>query len=264
MLVNALGNSYLKYFKYRFCFFTVFFTIFIVELWEQIVGEEFKLPPPNCSGASLKLSRFIYLSSAMSQSLRNHIEAISPLTDEEFAYILSHYKVRHLKKHAYLLQEDDYAHYEYYVVKGCLKSFIIDPKTGKEFIYEFCIEDWWATDREAFYQSSKSTINISCLEDCELLGITLADREKLGQELWKYEHFMRVKISLGYISLKKRIQMMIMGSAKERYEQFTRQYPHFINRIPKTYIASYLGVSRETLSRLYHSSGKSSAKNPSL
>lgn len=187
----------------------------------------------------------------MSQLLRDHIEAISPLTDEEFEYILSHYKSKKLKKHAYLIQEDDYVKYEYFVVKGCLKSFTIDNATGKEFIYQFCVEDWWVTDREAFFNGTKATMNISCLEDCELLGITMADRQKLGEELQKYEHFMQIKVNYGYISLQKRIQMMIMGSAKERYEQFIRQYPHFVNRIPKTLIASYLGVSRETLSRLY-------------
>lgn len=187
----------------------------------------------------------------MSKLLRAHIEAICPLTDEEFAFILSHYKPKKLKKHAYLIQEDEYVRYEYFVEKGCLKSFVIDAETGKEFIYQFCIEDWWVTDREAFFKGAKSTINISCLEDCELLGITMEDRQKLGEQLWKYEHFMQIKINYGYISLQKRIQMMIKGDAKERYEQFIRQYPHFIDRIPKTFIASYLGVSRETLSRLY-------------
>jgi CRP-like cAMP-binding protein len=187
----------------------------------------------------------------MYQFLRDHLEAVSPLTDEEFEFISSHFKPRKLKKHAYLVQEGDYVGYEYFVVKGCLKAFIINGETGKEFIYQFGIEDWWMTDREAFFQNTKATINISCLEDCELLSITLADREKLGKECWKYEHFLQVKANLGYTSLQKRLQIMIMGSARDRYEQFVRQYPHLLTRIPKTYIASYLGVSRETLSRLY-------------
>lgn len=189
----------------------------------------------------------------MSQLLRKHIEAVSPLTDEEFEYILSHFKPKKLKKHTYLIQQDNYVKYEYFVVKGCLRAFIGDTNNGNEFIYQFGIEDWWMTDRDAFFNGTQATINVSCLEDCELLGITLADREKLGKELWKYEHFLQVKANLGYTSLLKRLQIMIRGNAKERYEQFVRQYPHLLNRIPKTYIASYLGVSRETLSRLYNS-----------
>jgi CRP-like cAMP-binding protein len=81
----------------------------------------------------------------------------------------------------------------------------------------------------------------------------LENREKLVTEMRKYEHFVAVKANLGYISLQKRLQLMIMGSVKERYENFIQHYPHLINRIPKSFIASYLGVSRETLSRLYRS-----------
>lgn len=187
----------------------------------------------------------------MSALLRKQIEAIVPLTDSEFEYILSHFKPKKLKKHALLIQEEQQVIYDYFVVEGCLKAFVTDQETGKEFIYQFAVEDWWITDREAFFKETKATINVDCLEDSYLLGMTLANRLKLGAEMWKFEHFLQVKANLGYISLQKRLQMMIIGNAKERYEQFIRQYPHLINRIPKAYIASYLGVSRETLSRLY-------------
>ncbi|KFF02824.1 Crp/Fnr family transcriptional regulator [Chryseobacterium luteum] len=187
----------------------------------------------------------------MSQLLRTNIEAVCPLSDEEFAHILSHFKSRKLKKHAFLVQEGEYLRQEYFVLKGCLKAYIADPETGNEFIYQFGAEDWWMTDREAFFKETKATINIDCLEDCEVLGITLEDRNKLGETTWKYEHFLQVKANLGYISLQKRLQLMIMGSAKDRYEHFIRQYPELFTQISKTHIASYLGVTRETLSRLY-------------
>lgn len=83
------------------------------------------------------------------------------------------------------------------------------------------------------------------------MGITLENREKLGAEMWKYEHSLSVKANWGYISLKKRLQIMIMVSAKNKFENFIQQYTHLYNRIPKANIASYLGVSRETLTRLY-------------
>ena len=91
---------------------------------------------------------------------------------------------------------------------------------------------------------------MDCLEDCELIGITLENRTKLAAEMHKYEHFLAVKSAFGYTALQKRLQMMIMVSAQERYENFLHQYPHLLQRIPKSLIASYLGVSRETLSRL--------------
>lgn len=148
------------------------------------------------------------------------------------------------------MQEGNAVTSEYYILKGCLKAYMTDARTGKEFIYQFGVEDWWITDREAFLKQEKATINIDCLEDSEVLGITLENREKLAREMHAYEHFLAVKANWGYVSLQKRIQVMIMGNAKERYDNFSRQYPHLINRIPKSLIASYLGVSRETLSRL--------------
>lgn len=189
----------------------------------------------------------------MAHLLRDHIEAISPLSDEEFDYILSHFIVKKIRKHAYLIQEGDYVRHEYFVLKGCLKAFVTDSKTDKDFIFQFAAEDWWITDREAFFTRAKASISVDCLEDCEVLGITLENREKLAAEMRKYEHFLAVKSNWGYISLQKRLQLMIMGSAKDRYDKFILQYPHLIDRIPKSSIASYLGVSRETLSRLNRS-----------
>ena len=189
----------------------------------------------------------------MSHPLKDHIEVISPLSEEEFENILSHFVFKKLKKHTRLIQEGELARYEYFVLKGCLKASVTDSKTGKEFIYQFAVEDWWITDREAFFNQSQAGTNVECLEDCEVLCITLENREKLVSASRKYEHFCAVKANLGYTSLQKRLQLMIMGSAKERYEKFIEQYPHLINRIPKSYIASYLGISRETLSRLYRS-----------
>ena len=187
----------------------------------------------------------------MAHLFRNHIEAVNPLTDEEFAYILSHFVVKKTKKHSYLIQEGDPVRYDFFVMKGCLKAYLIDGSSGKEFIYYFAAEDWWITDREAFFDQKPATITIDCLEDCELLGITLENREKLCSESRKFEHFLLVKSTRGYISLQKRLQMMIMGTARDRFEHFVRNYPDLYKRIPKAFIASYLGVSRETLSRLY-------------
>ncbi|MHA4811201.1 Crp/Fnr family transcriptional regulator [Flavitalea flava] len=189
----------------------------------------------------------------MVHPLRAHIETVSPLSDEEFDYILSHFVLKKTKEHSFLIQEGEYVRFIYFVLKGCLKAYLTDEKTGKEFIYQFGVEDWWITDREAFAKQSNATVNIECLEECEVLAITLENREKLCAEMRKYEHYMAVKAGWGYISLEKRLQVMIMGSAKDRYAYFIQQYPHLINRIPKSFIASYLGISRETLSRLYRS-----------
>lgn len=196
----------------------------------------------------------------MAHLFRDHIEAIraasgcgpaGALTDEEFSYILSHFIVKKAKKHSFLVQESDPVRYDYFVMAGCLKAYLIGGNTGKKFIYYFAAENCWITDREAFFKQEAATINVQCLEDCELLGITLENWEKLSAESRKFEHYLLVEANMGYVSLQKRMQMMIMGSAKDRYEHFIRNYTNLYDRLPKALIASYLGVSRETLSRIY-------------
>jgi len=187
------------------------------------------------------------------QKLRQHIEEVVKVSDEEFNYILSHFKEKKLKKHAVLINGGDYVDQEYFVLKGCLRIYFVDPETGKEFTYQFAVENWWISDREAFTFGTKAKMTIEALEACELLCLTKENREKLLAEIWKYEHYLYIKCNIGYIALQKRMLAMIKGNAKARYENFIKNYPHLINRIPKTYIASYLGVSRETISRLYRS-----------
>jgi len=184
------------------------------------------------------------------ESLRRHMEAILSITDEEFEYIASHFEKKKLRKHAYLVREGDLVNNEYFVVKGCLKAYVYDEEKVKEYIFQFAVEDWWITDREAIIKGTKATINIDCLEDCELLSITKANRDKLCAEMPKFKDYLFIKVSNGYVSLQKRVLTLIRNNARERYDLFIKQYPHLPQRIPKTLIASYLGVSRETLSRL--------------
>ncbi|GGH72272.1 CRP-like cAMP-binding protein [Filimonas zeae] len=187
----------------------------------------------------------------MLHPLRVHIESVSKLTDEEFEYILSHFTAVKYKKHNMLVREGDLVKHEYFVLKGCLRSYITHPDTGKEFTYSFAAENWWISEREAFTKGVPAATAIECLEDCELLALSHDNRMKLGRELWKYEHYVAEKGALGYVAIQKRMQLMLMGSPKERFENFVEQYPQLYSRISKTIIASYLGVSRETISRLY-------------
>jgi len=180
--------------------------------------------------------------------LRRHFEKIITLTDQEFDYILSHFTSKKLKKHQFLVQEGDQVTNDYFVVKGLLKASFTNDE-GKENILQFAMEDWWITDFQAYFNQTNATLSIDCIEEVEVLCLSLNNREKLCSELHKIESFFRRKSNLGYIALQQRILSLINSNAKERYEQFLLQYPMMFQRVPKTLIASYLGVSRETLSR---------------
>jgi CRP-like cAMP-binding protein len=186
----------------------------------------------------------------MTHPLKAHIEKITPLSDAEFEYVISHFVPKKLRKHQFLVQESERVENDYFVLNGCLKAYAFD-KTGKEYIMQFAMEDWWITDYRAYFNQTPATLHVDCLEESHLLALPLHNREKLCSEMHIMEHFFRKKSSAGYVALQQRILSLMNLTAKERYEAFVKQYPKLIQRVPKTLIASYLGVSRETLSRLY-------------
>lgn len=185
--------------------------------------------------------------------LRHHIEQITPLCDEEFEHIKAFFSLKRVRKNQYLIHDGDEVKYEYLVLSGIYKVFYVDDQ-GKECIIQFARENWWMSDYHAFFKQTNATMFIECMEDGEVLYSTLAAREKLSADLHKMEHFYRVKLTNGYIALQQRIKLLLSSTPKQRYDEFSKLYPDLLQRIPKKYIAEFLGISRETLSRLYSNS----------
>jgi len=185
----------------------------------------------------------------MSNKLRQQIEEIVSLTDEEFAFVSSHFQPKKFKKHQIVIHEGDYVSYDFFVAKGLMKVSRIDLD-GKEHIVQFAMENWWITDAQAFHNQTKATLIVDCLEDTDVFALSLENKEKLCKELQKMEYFFLKKTTAGYIALQKRILCLISSNANERYNNLITLYPGLMQRVPKSMIASYLGVTRETLSRL--------------
>lgn len=189
----------------------------------------------------------------MNDILRQQLEKIIQITDIEFDYVFSHFTTKKFKKHQFVLQEGENVPNDYFILNGCLKSYFTDDK-GKEHILAFGIQDWWITDYQAYYNQSIATINIDCIEDSEVLCLSFQNREKLCAEIHKIEHFFRKKTNKRNVALQQRILSLLSNNAKEKYDQLLRLYPELFQKVPKQLIASYLGVTRETLSRLNSSS----------
>jgi CRP-like cAMP-binding protein len=181
--------------------------------------------------------------------LRQQIEQFVPLTDEEFDFVLGHFQHRRFKKHQIIIHEGDYVPYEYFVLNGLMKVSRIDAD-GKEHIVQFAMEGCWITDFKAFHKKTKASLNVSCLEDTEAFTLSGENREKLCRELQKMEYFFLQNTIEGYITLQKRVLCFISANAGDRYNSLISLYPGLLQRVPKSMIASYLGVTRETLSRL--------------
>lgn len=185
----------------------------------------------------------------MQQQLRAHFEKIVPLTDEEFARVLARFTFKRFKKHQFLIQEGELVKYNYFVVVGLLKLVYTDA-AGKPHILSFALEDWWETDFSAYYTQTPATLSLECLEDTTVLCLSLADYHALCTELPQMARFFLQKSMLSSIAAQQRLLSLLTTSVKERYEQLLQKYPALGQRISKTLLASYLGVSRETLSRL--------------
>lgn len=182
--------------------------------------------------------------------LRKHIEEITPVSAEEFDYIKTFFTLKRVKKHQYLIQEGEPANFEYLIVSGIFRMFYLDHE-GKEHIVQFGGENWWMSDYQAYFNGQKASLHMTCMEDAEVFLLTLEGREKLSTDLHQMEHFFRVKLTKGYVAQQRRIISLLSSTPQQRYEEFGQLYPNLMQKIPKKYIAEYLGVSRETLSRLY-------------
>ena len=183
--------------------------------------------------------------------LKAHITKFASLTEEEFKYFYSHFRLVSFKKGQVIVREGDKVDQEYFVISGCLKTFYINDDI-KMYILQFAMPTWWASDYQALYSNARATVNIDCITDVELLSLSNADREKLCSEIHQVEHFFRWRTNRGYVAAHKRLLSFMNNDAKTRYEELMQLYPELYNLVPKHLIAAYLGVSRETLSRLYN------------
>ncbi|XZF15692.1 Crp/Fnr family transcriptional regulator [Chitinophagaceae bacterium MMS25-I14] len=182
--------------------------------------------------------------------LKAHISKTVLLTDEQFDYFFSLFNQQSYKKGQSVIAEGSMVDCEYFVLSGCLKSFFINDDL-KMFILQFAMPNWWTSDYNALYNHTRASINVDCITDAQVLCISNNDREKLCKELHEAEHFFRWRTNRGYVAAQKRLLSFMNNDARHRYEELLRLYPELYNIVPKNLIAAYLGVSRETLSRLY-------------
>ncbi|MGX5858436.1 Crp/Fnr family transcriptional regulator [Dyadobacter jiangsuensis] len=181
--------------------------------------------------------------------LREHIEKIMPLTDDEFAFVAKHFIYKKFKKHQFMVQQGEPVPYNYFLLSGLTKLVYTDPDTDKEYILAFAMEDWWDNDFQAYYTKTRASFSMVCLEDTQVLCLSLDDFNALRTGMPKIEHFFLEKVMWGFLAAQRRILSLMTSSAQERYEQLLAQHPSLAQRLPKTQLAAYLGVSRETLSR---------------
>jgi CRP-like cAMP-binding protein len=194
---------------------------------------------------------------SMYESLIKYISSYSttPLTQSEIELIKDTFVPKKIRKKQYLLQEGEVCKYAAFIVKGAMRQYSVDDK-GVEHIVRLTIENWWAVDRESFLMLTPSVYNIDAWEDTDVLLITKADSLNRINSIPAINE-MAKKMDEGYaIASQKRLNATISLPAEKRYADFASTYPEFVQRFPQHIIASYLGITKETLSRIRKQSMK--------
>ena len=179
--------------------------------------------------------------------INRHIS--SPLTSEAEALVEAAFQPKKLRKKQYFLQEGDVCKYVGFIVKGAMRQYSVDEK-GVEHIVHLYIENYWASDRESSIMLTPSVYNIDAWEDTELLIITRAEMLDLMEKIPALLVMIRLMDERNAIANQRRLNSTISNSAEKRYEEFAENHPQFIQRFPQHLIASYLGITKETLSRI--------------
>lgn len=181
------------------------------------------------------------------------------LTPEEEEIIKSYFTPKKLRKRQFLLQEGDICNRITFIEKGALYSYTADER-GTQHILSFHFEGGWAGDLQSILSKEPTRFNIEVLEDCELLQLSPENEEILFAKVRSFESFVRINYRNAVIALQERVQGTLGLSAEERYSRLLQQYPLITTRVPLHLIASYLGVTPETLSR----KRRQLARSPSL
>ncbi|TGV00380.1 Crp/Fnr family transcriptional regulator [Flavivirga rizhaonensis] len=183
------------------------------------------------------------------QVLLDYINKHVSLTEAEEEVLLSKVIYRTYLKGQFIVQQGDVCKYECFVLSGCTKTFHVDNE-GQEHIVMFSIEDWWTADMGSFITQTPADFNVQCLEKTELIMFSYDVIEDLYAAIPKLERFFRQIIQKAFVASQKRIIRSFSLTAKDRYIYFRNQYPKIEQRIPQYMIASYLGITKEFLSKI--------------
>ena len=185
----------------------------------------------------------------MFEVLFSKIEEKIKLSDSEKDICKSLFSPKKLRRRQYILQQDDICKNLIFVEKGILRSYSVDTR-GNEHILQFAPEGWWISDIFSFLTGEAAVYNIEAIEDSELLLISNSSLDELYESVPKFERYFRLLSQANMVATHRRLTASLSDSADEKYIRLLSAYPNIVARVPQHMIASYLGITPETLSRV--------------
>ena len=183
------------------------------------------------------------------EDLINKIKSSTTLSSKAEQYVISIAKEKFVSKGDVLIGQGQAVKNTYFVKEGCIRSYCID-KNGKEHTLQFAIKNWWISDFIAIYTNELSTLTIECITDSNIIEFNAKKLDGIYSIFPEFEQFQRKNLERHVVSLHKRILNQLQLTAAERYELFLHQYPDIEQYTPNYHIASYLGITQQSLSRI--------------
>lgn len=183
------------------------------------------------------------------QQFIQYIESHTRLLGEEVDKIISKIETETVRKNGFLLKEGELCKYNYFILKGCFRIYLISD-LGKEQILHFAIENWWITDLAGFLNEKKARFYIQALENSEVVKISYKNYNLLITEIPSFETFIRMIFQQSFVNLQEHFIDTLNSEGESRYLTFVKKYPQMTQRIPQYMIASYLGLSAEFVSKI--------------
>lgn len=169
--------------------------------------------------------------------------------ESEISSIVNNCKIKEVKKDEFLLRANEQCKHTFFVEKGLLRQYAIDER-GKEHILSFAPKNWFVTDRTSSYFNQPSTYYIQAFEPSRVVLVDEDFIQLLSDKIPSFIEFNNRLLHNHIRHLQKRIDFLLGATAEERYLQFIEMYPDILLRVPQTMVASYLGITPESLSRI--------------
>ena len=185
----------------------------------------------------------------MNSNFKNYLFQKSGVTKDQYDQLESVLNFRTYKKDAVLLREGEVCNSIFFVEKGLLRSFSIN-ESGKEHIIQFAPENWFMSDRSSNYFNNPSDFFIDAVEDSEVVLIEPQFFQLASDISPPFRQYNDLLLHNHIRHLQKRMNLLLSASAEKRYLDFIDLYPDLTLRVPQWMIASYLGITPESLSRV--------------
>lgn len=181
----------------------------------------------------------------LSESMGKHVS----LTDEELSIVIQAARIRQYKKGQFLIHEGAAVRKTHFIRKGAAIAYFVDNR-GYEHLIQFAVEGWWISDIQSFSTGRNALLHVQALEDTELYEFSFEDMERLYRQVPAVESYFLIITRNAFAAFQERVLYNLSLSAEERYENFVAKYPKLELRFPQRWIASYLGISAEFLSKI--------------